>query len=375
MTTFSTAHLAALWSVKGIGEKSFRRCLLTQKKSEITDADFWVNRERVWQKAALSQKQISSIQSFAKEHSFTSFYEQLLVSGIQVLSVRDKNYPPLLKLTNFAPSILFAKSNHSLTTNDWQSLIVAVVGTRRMTSYGQLVINTLLRDLIMTSEQKLKVVSGFMYGVDVTAMKLAHQLSQTIGILGYGFNFCFPRYQKALMQKMLAEGAIFLTEYPPSTAPSAGSFVQRNRIIAGLAKATIVIEAAKRSGSLITAQFALDANRPVLAVTGPITNPYSVGCQHLVNDGATLLAQAEDFWQLFADQKGGELDASKDNSLILNPKEKTIINLFREQGRALSLDQLLKSTQQSTQVLRQSLFNLEMKHLISQQGQNYILKS
>jgi len=375
MSQFSLAHLTALWSVPAIGERTFQRCLLAQKKAELSDGDFWVKQSVIAKQAALSDKQVVALKNFHKEHSFTSFYEQLLSSGIQVLSIRDANYPALLTMTDFAPSILFVKSQSKISQQTWQDLLLAVVGTRRMTHYGRFVIKSLLRDIIESRQPPLKIVSGFMYGIDVTAMKLAHQLSQTVGILGYGFNYCFPRHHQALMTKMLAEGAIFLTEYPPATAPSAGSFVQRNRIIAGLAQATLVVEAAEKSGSLITAQFALDANRTVMAVPGPVFNPYSRGCQNLINDGAVLVSTVQDFWRALGQSAPNKQKNSQLLSSVgaLTDNEAKIIHCLELFTNGANLAKLLAATQLKEEQLRQELFNLELKNLIILQGQNYIL--
>ena len=384
MSQFSKAHLSALWSVPGIGQQSFKRILQNQKNSEISDQEFWVNKYAIWQKSALSLRQIESIKNFKKEHNFCSFYQTLLDQHVQVLLLRDQAYPSLLKETADAPRVLFVKSQQAVTAATWSGFNLAVVGTRRMTSYGRLVINRLLRDIIQSSQAK--IVSGFMYGVDVTAMKLAQQLSRTIGVLAYGFNHCFPQYQSQLMQDMLANGAIFVSEYPPETMPRAGSFVQRNRIIAGLAQLTIVVEAGRKSGSLITAQRALDYDRPVLAIPGPITNPYSRGCCQLLNQGAYLLSSLEDFWRAVKDaglseqvyrvasspslKQQAKQPSSSKHSASLN---QVITQTLTEQGGQLSIDQLVELTQQPREQLLASLFDLQIKQRLSMEGQNYVL--
>jgi DNA processing protein len=386
MSQFSKSHLTALWSVKGIGFMSFKRCLFEQKKNRISDEDFWVNREGVWQKSSLSKRQVESIKKFKKEHNFTNYYHALKTKKVRVLLDRDRDYPPLLKMIAQAPPVLFVKSNQKLSANFWQKLFLSVVGTRRITSYGRLASKTLLRDIIRSSQAKL--VSGFMYGVDVEAMKIAHQLTQAIGILGYGFDYCYPRHQQSLMEKMLEEGAVFLSEYPPTTQPSAGSFVQRNRIIAGLAQAVMIIEAAENSGSLITAQNALDEGRTILAVPGPISNPYSRACHKLIQKGAHLVASVEDFYSalhLVKDKaclstNNQEQDQTRNEFKThfvkaLSVQEEKIIKALRNQGTALSFDQLAQSNSYKHGELAEWLLQLQIKKIIKQEGQNYILKS
>jgi DNA processing protein len=389
MKQFGKEHLTALWSVRGIGQKSFRRCLTEQKKARIDDEDFWVNQKQVWQKSMLSEKQIESIKKFKKEHSFTDYYQSLKKQKIRVILEREKHYPLLLKNIAQPPPVLFYKAREKITVDYWQNIFLAVVGTRRITTYGRLVVKNLIRDLLVASQAKL--VSGFMYGVDVEAMKMAQQTTQTIGILGYGFDYCYPRHQWPLMDKMLEQGAIFLSEYPPFIQPSAGSFVQRNRIIAGLAQAVVVVEAAKKSGSLITAQFALDEGRLVLAVPGPITNPYSLACHQLIKEGANLLTSVEDFYTALnlpndnkeqlgsAPEKNTQRPPTQGRILnqttLLSNQEEKILSIFKDQGRALSFDQLITNSTCDHGQLAECLLKLQIKQIIKQEGQNYILNT
>jgi DNA processing protein len=380
MQQFSKSHLTALWSVTGIGRQSFKRCLLAQKKAQITDEEFWSNTQHIWQKSLLTKKQEESIKKFKKEHNFTDYYQQLKNKKIRVLLDREPAFPSLLKNCDQYPPVLFVKACAEFDQNYWQNLFLAVVGTRRITGYGRLIIKTLLHDLLLASQAKL--VSGFMYGVDVEAMKMAHQLTQTIGVLGYGFDFCYPRHQQALMEKMLEEGAIFISEYAPAVQPSAGSFVQRNQIIAGLAQAVLLIEGADKSGSLLTAQCAIDEGRPVLAVPGPITNPYSVACHRLIKEGANLVSNIEDFYVALnlpssrkLQKKALKNTKAVSTHLILASEEEKILNILKNQGTAFSFDQLLVQTQYSNAQLAEYLLNMQIKQIIQQEGQNYILKT
>lgn len=381
MQQFSKSHLTALWSVTGIGRQSFRRCLSAQKKAQISDEEFWANTEQVWQKALLTKKQEESIKKFKKEHNYTDYYQALKKKKIRVLLDREAAYPPLLKNAEHHPPVLFVKTHQELNKTYWQNFFLAVVGTRRITSYGRFIIKTLLRDILLASQAKL--VSGFMYGVDVEAMKIAHQLSQTLGVLGYGFDYCYPRQQQALMDKMLEEGAVFISEYPPAVQASAGSFVQRNHIIAGLSQAVLLIEGAEKSGSLLTAQAAIDEGRPVLAVPGAISNPYSVACHHLIREGANLVSSVEDFYLALnlenKNQQKQETSASALKSslakLNLSAQEEKILTVLRNQGTALSFNELISQTQYETAQLAEYLLNLQIKQIIQQEGQNYICKN
>ena len=292
---FSKASLVALWAVQGIGRVGFLRCLDAQKKGELSDDEFWDNKGQIWQAAALTKKQVIAIKNFKKEHNFIDYKQALKSSGVRAITFHDSYYPALLKMTPDFPPVIFVKSQQPLKTFTLNQLCLAVVGTRKITSYGRLVIKTLLKEILLDS--KATLVSGFMYGVDVEAMKIAYPMTNVIGVLGYGFDFCYPRHQRDLMQAMLETGATFLSEYPPEVEAQSGNFVERNRIIAGLCQAVLVVEAALRSGSHITARNALDYGRQVLAVPGPINNPYTQGTKKLLQEGAALIATLEDFWE------------------------------------------------------------------------------
>ena len=158
--------------------------------------------------------------------------------------------------------------------------------------------------------------------------------------------------------------------------------MQRNQIIAGLAQAVLLIEGADKSGSLLTAQCAIDEGRPVLAVPGPITNPYSVACHRLIKEGANLVSNIEDFYVALnlpssrkLQKKALKNTKAVSTHLILASEEEKILNILKNQGTAFSFDQLLVQTQYSNAQLAEYLLNMQIKQIIQQEGQNYILKT
>jgi len=239
--------------------------------------------------------------------------EQLYSSDpeLQVIFYGSAEYPLQLSQSPDAPVVLFCKSRLSRADliKSLQRPAVAIVGTRRITSYGKLVTTKIATEL---TQRAIPIVSGGMYGVDQAAHRAVlatisqekepvlapgtagtDQLAPALAVIGHGFHF-LPARDRPFFSELLAKRGVILSEYPPDCPAQKWQFVERNRIVAGLAQVVVVTEAASKSGSLHTAQFALDAGRTVAAVPGPITSPYSEGTQWLINQGASFVASAQD---------------------------------------------------------------------------------
>lgn len=215
---------------------------------------------------------------------------------IGILPASDSSYPALLTQIHKPPQQLYYRGDISLLN---RPNMLAVVGSRKATMYGRQVIAKLLPPCIQSG---VIIVSGMAYGVDSMAHRTCVELgSPTIAVLGSGVDDAslYPRGNKTLAQEILAGGGLIISEYPPGTTPYLGHFPARNRIIAGITKATLIIQAAIRSGSLITSRLAMESNREVLAVPGPITDPACEGANILIRDGATPVLQASDILSIF----------------------------------------------------------------------------
>lgn len=215
---------------------------------------------------------------------------------IQTISLTDNGYPSLLAQTHKPPEVLYCRGNIDLLTHPH---LLAVVGSRKASMYGRQVCAKILPPAIRSG---VAIVSGMAYGIDSFAHRTAiEQGGPTIAVLGSGVDDAslYPRGNKTLAQEILASGGLIISEYEPGTAPFLGHFPARNRIIAGLCRATLVVQAAKRSGSLITSRLALEEGREVLAVPGPITDSASEGTNMLIRDGATPLLESGDIISLF----------------------------------------------------------------------------
>lgn len=207
---------------------------------------------------------------------------------IQIITIFDANYPERLKTIYQPPWVLFAIGDASLLTMQ-QSL--AVVGSRDATYYGLKTVEFLFPELI---ENRTLIVSGLAKGIDAHAHKTAIKLGgKTAGVIAGGFNHIYPKENIDLANFMM-KNQLVLSEYPPASYPEKWHFPMRNRIISGLAKGTLVVEARKRSGSLITAEFALNEGREVFAIPGSILTPNSNGVHYLIQQGAKLIKNSQD---------------------------------------------------------------------------------
>lgn len=208
--------------------------------------------------------------------------------NIQVITIFDDDYPELLKTIYQPPWVIFAKGKTSLLK---QRKTLAVVGSRDASLYGLKAIQHLFPDLI---KQQTLIISGLAKGIDAQAHKTAiHLGGNTVGVIAGGFNHIYPKENKELARYMM-ENQLLLSEYPPSTYPEKWHFPMRNRIISGLARATLIVEARKKSGSLITAEYALNEGREVFAVPGGIMTPHSEGVHELIQQGAKLIKSSGD---------------------------------------------------------------------------------
>lgn len=213
-------------------------------------------------------------------------------AGAKVLFPEDADFPPLLRPIPDPPPVLFALGNLSLAALP----AAAIVGSRDHSSYGAEVCRAIAS---AAARQGVVVVSGMARGLDAVAQHSALDCGgTTIGVLGNGLGVIYPAANRVLYERVARDG-LLLTEFPPGERPNAGSFPRRNRLISGLARVTVVVEAAAGSGALITAGTALDQGREVMAVPGNITSSVSVGANRLIRDGAAPVLEPADLLQHF----------------------------------------------------------------------------
>lgn len=237
--------------------------------------------------AELSSAMLSRLLAQRPDDAGERDYAKLQAMGASVITVRDFNYPPLLRQTHDPPLLLYVLGE--LLEQD--SLAVAVVGSRRCSPYGRLVAHKLAGEL---TAHGLTVVSGLASGIDGAAHRGALEAGgRTIGVIACGLDIDYPREHHELKEQIARQGAV-VSEVPLGTAPTPARFPVRNRIIAGLSLGTLVVEAPERSGALITARLAAEQGRDVFAVPGNVNSFHARGCHQLIRDGAKLVDKVED---------------------------------------------------------------------------------
>jgi DNA processing protein len=279
-------------------------------------------------------------------------------------------YPSMLEETSQPPWVLYTRGRLELLERPG----IAVVGTRTPTVYGKRMAEVFARDL---SRAGVCVVSGLARGIDGAAHQGAlEEPGGTIAVLGCGIDIIYPR-EHSFLYHQIAEKGLILSEYPPGMQGSPGLFPQRNRIIAGLSLGTFVVEAALKSGSLITADQALDESRDVFALPGPVTSPKSTGTNSLIQQGAKLVTCAADILQEYKDLAASGINPSASAKTTeytgkLSVEEERILALLAE-GPA-SIDDLIERLQTNFGHLHAILLSLTLKKRIEQlPGSVYIL--
>lgn len=287
---------------------------------------------------------------------------------IDLYTMGCEPYPKSLVEIHDPPSILYCRGD--LLPRD--DLSIAIVGTRHASPYGLRQAERLARGLALAG---FTIVSGLARGIDAAAHRGALNAGgRTIAVLGSGILNIYPPEHGELSLEIAASGAV-LTEFPSLQSPKRGAFPQRNRIISGLSLGVIVVEAAERSGALISANQAVDQNREVFAVPGPIDNRVSAGCHQLIRDGATLVRSVDDVIEQLGPLASATLDQDErpirhPAELQLNEQERAVLQAIATESTPM--DAILVQTGLPVHRVLGTLSVLEMKHLIRRQsGSNY----
>ena len=291
-------------------------------------------------------------------------FEFLQKNDIRCLTISDEAYPSRLRECDDAPVVLFFKGNTDLNT----TRIISMVGTRNATDYGKHLCNQFLKDLKELCPNVL-IISGLAYGIDIHAHRAALDSDfPTIGVLAHGLDRIYPHVHRKTAVEMLSRGGL-LTEFLTETNPDRYNFVSRNRIVAGMSDATIVVESASKGGSLITADIANGYHRDCFAFPGRSLDTFSQGCNQLIRDNkAALIQSAGDFVQIMG-WEGGKSSSAKTKVVqrILFPdlsdEEQCITSMLEKKGE-LHINNLVVETNIPIHKMNALLFELEMKGVI-----------
>jgi DNA processing protein len=304
----------------------------------------------------IKPEKIDYLINFLKNNKPEQVYEKLSFNKIKIIELNDSNYPKLLKKISFPPVFLYYKGNLS------EDNFFGVVGTRKMSPYGYRSLKKILPDLL----PYFNIVSGLAYGIDISAHKLClENKSKTTAVLANGLDTVYPSLHKKYTEEILANNGLILSETPPETEIKPYFFPLRNRIIAGLSQGVLIVEGKKKSGSLITAQIALEENREIFAIPGNILTPNQTGTNFLIKTGsAKCVTESKDILE--------EFNINQTMSLFENKELDPLSKLIPETG--ISQENLLVKTNLNILKLNEKLSLLELNDEIEKIGMLYYPK-
>lgn len=323
-------------------------------------------REQILALEGLDEEEKNSLLRYRQSVSVEESNLRLASLGIDFVCMEDAEYPGRLRNIHNPPYGLFYRGR----LPDEKKRSVAIVGARGRTAYGEQVAWKLARAL---AEHDVSVISGLAIGIDGDAHKGALEGGgKTYGVLAGGVETCYPRANRYLYDKMMAQGGV-LSEYAPGTEPLSFMFPMRNRIISGLSDCVIVIEAREKSGSLITADLAMEQGREVYALPGRISDPLSRGCNALIRQGAGVICSIDDFlaeWKLLCDREPVQMDFRKN---LLEKEEALVYSLL--DFRPVGLGRLMEQTPYGPAELMEIMQKLERKGFAEEKPPNYFVRT
>ncbi len=303
----------------------------------------------------------ATVKALKEFNDFQSVEKEMRIcdeNDIQIITYLENEFPYLLKHCYDSPIYLFKKGNVQFENRK----IISIVGTRNASEYGKWVTEKIIEDL---KDFNPIIVSGLAYGIDITAHRAALKFGlDTVGVVGHGLKIVYPAQHKSIALKMQQNGCL-LSEFYHDVVPSRENFPERNRIIAGISEATIVIEAAESGGALITAKLASIYNRDVFAVPGNINQTYSMGCNQLIkNNIAALIESGRDIINLLG-WENNEVQSNKQTQMFveLDSEEQIILDVFNKIKIPL-IDEISVETNFPMSKCSSLLFSLEIKGLI-----------
>ncbi|OGP79243.1 MAG: DNA protecting protein DprA [Deltaproteobacteria bacterium RBG_16_49_23] len=347
----------ALNFVPGVGSVFIKRLL---DRFETPEAVFQASMKELLEVEGLGLKVASEIKKGPSEQAVKKEISLLEKSGVRMITLKDPVYPPRLRDIYDPPSLLYLKGD--LKKED--ELAVSIVGSRKTTPYGRWITEKISQDL---ARHGVTVVSGMARGVDSVAHWGAISGGgRTIAVLGCGVDVVYPPENRNLFAKILEQGAV-LSEFPMGSPPEGGHFPKRNRIISGLSIGVVVVQASADSGSLITANFALEQGRDVFAIPGNVGVEGSRGTNRLIKDGAKMVESSEDILEEILPQwkRGKErVEEVKPRGPELTEEERALYEMLGE--NPLHIDVMIRESGFEPGKVSSLLLTLELKELISQ---------
>ena len=362
-------HWFCLKNVPGIGNHLFKRLI---DRFNLPEVVFQASRKELLEVEGISKRQSAAILNYKVPQSIKAELDQANQKGYNIITLADSSYPPLLREIPDPPPFLYVSGSL-----DGSPKNIAVVGSRNPTAYGISATQKLCADLCAYD---INIVSGMAVGIDTAAHQgaLAGK-GKTVAVLGSGFNRIYPSQNLRLFQRISAEGAV-ISEFALNAEPEAHHFPIRNRIISGMSMGTVVVEATRKSGSLITARLAADQNREVFAVPGSIQSFKSTGTHALIKQGAKLVENAQDVIEelvAYMDRPDLPEDRVQNHTArrpaSLPPEELAVYNNLSPYPE--HIDTIIRKTHIESGKLLSLLLQLELKGMVQQLPGKYFALS
>lgn len=348
-------YQVALTIIPGIGAVQAKQ--LTEYFGEAS-AIFKAKKKELSTIEGIGEIKAKAIKDFNLFNVAEAEIEFAIKHHIQILFLKDEPYPQRLLHCYDAPTVMYYRGNANLN----ESKIISIIGTRNNTDYGKQITEEIIDSL---QPYQALISSGLAYGIDAIAHKTCTKKNiTTVGVLAHGLDTIYPSQHKSLAKEMLLNGGL-LTEFRKNTNPDRYNFPQRNRIVAGMADATIVIETATKGGSMITAEMAYNYNRDVFAVPGKIYDNKSSGCLKLIQQNkAILLATPQQIidelgWQ----EKKKTIKKQRELFIELSDEEKIIVNILKEK-ESTHIDELFLKSALSSSNVAAAILSLELQNVI-----------
>ncbi|WP_196604754.1 DNA-processing protein DprA [Pectinatus haikarae] len=346
--------LAALQMVSGIGNASLKRIVdyfgSAVNAWNASDNDIEASKTLA---EPLCKKLFRHRKSFDVDTAAANWESK----NIKLLTAAESEYPELLKNIYNPPAVLFCRG---CLHNEKKHL--AVVGSRKFSVYGKSLAETFAADL---AGEDFIIVSGAAHGIDTFAHRGALSKGKTVAVLGCGIDVAYPRENKKILDEIAEKGAV-ISEYAPGTQPLAAFFPARNRIISGISLGTVVVEAAKRSGSLITAEMAISEGRDVFAVPGSVYSEQSEGCNHLIQQGAKLVVCAGDIIEEYGISREKAVLVKRSESVLpMSLEEKKVYDILAYE-QALGVDEIIYKLRTDVSNISFILLQMKLKKIVEE---------
>lgn len=354
-------YLTAIYAFNYFGPARINLLLSYFKKAK----KIWNAQNSELIKLGIKEEKVIEFSDFRKNFDIPSYFSKLGKLKIGVVTILDSNYPENLRGLSDAPSVLYFKG----TLRTFDSSSVAIVGSRKMTSYGREIAQKFAGELASFG---VTIISGLARGIDTVAHKATLAVSgRTIAVLGNGLDSIYPLENKFLADEIIKHGGALVTEYPLGYPALPVNFATRNRIVSGMSAAVIVIEGAEKSGTLLTASHAAEQGKTVFAVPGAITSPTSFAPLFLIRNGAKMVTSTQDILEELDLQI--KVDREKiEKALPTSVDEAKIIEILTAEPR--HLDELVRMSGLKTNEISAKLTIMEMKGLVKNIGQGIYRK-